>query len=264
MDVPQFPEGALVNQNLKRKIAVSVAGVTVLAGGGIAFAATQSSPQDERKALLDNAAKRLNVSPDQLSAALQGAFEDQLDKAVADGRLTKERADAIKARLKAHGGVPLGPPIFGGPGGPGGRFGHGFRVGPGGPHGPHGIDAAAKYLGLTEAKLHEQLESGKSLADVAKAQGKDVEGLKKAIVDAAKADLDKAVADKRLTDAQRDQMVKDLESHVDDLVAGKGPRFRGGRRGHFGPGRPGMPPPPPATPENGANEAPEVTGQSPA
>ena len=253
-----------MNQNFKRKVAISAAGVTVLAGGGLAFAATQSSPQSERKALLDNAAKRLNVSPDQLSAALQGAFEDQLDKAVADGRITKARADEIKARLKAGGGVPLGPPLAGGPDGRG--FGHGGPGGPGG-HRLGGIDAAAKYLGLTEDQLHTQLESGKSLADVAKAQGKDVAGLKKAIVDAAKADLDKAVADKRLTGAQRDQIVKDLESRVDDFIAGKrpdGPRGFRGKRGKFGP--PGGPPPPPATPgsQDGSNQAPDITGQSPA
>jgi hypothetical protein len=259
-----------VNQNFKRKVAISAAGVTVLAGGGLAFAATQSSPQTERKALLDNAAKRLNVSPDQLSAALQGAFEDQLDKAVADGRITKARADEIKARLKAGGGVPLGPPLAGGPEGRG--FGHRGPGGPGGPGGHRlgGADAAAKYLGLTEDQLHTQLESGKSLADVAKAQGKDVAGLKTAIVDAAKADLDKAVTDNRITAAQRDQMVKDLESHVDDLIAGKlpdGPRGFRGRRGHFGPGGPApVPPPDPATPQNknGADPAPAVTGASPA
>lgn len=252
-----------MNHTIKRRVAISVAGLTVLAGGGIAFAATQSSPSAERKALLDNAAKRLNVSPDDLSAALQGAFEDRLDKAVADGRLTKEQADRIKARIKADGGIPLGGPL----GGPGEQH---FRHGPGGPgfgfghHGPgHSVDAAAKYLSLSESELHDQLESGKSLADVAKAKGKDVDGLKQAIVDAAKADLDKAVADKELTGAQRDQMVKDLESHVDDLVNGKPAAGKRGfrRGGHFGP--PG-PPPPGAPTKPGAAPAPPVTEQQPA
>ena len=247
-----------MNHTIKRRIAMSVAGVAVLAGGGIAFAATQNSPSHERKALLDNAAKRLNVSPEDLSAALQGAFEDRLDKAVADGRLTKEQADRIKARIKAEGGIPLGGPL-GGPGGPGGPGGRGFGFHHHGP-GP-GIDAAAKYLGLTEAQLHEQLESGKTLAEIAKAKGKDVDGLKTAIVDAARARLDQAVKDKKLTDAQRDEMVKDLESHVDDLVNGKAPRFRGRKGGHrFGP--PG--PPPGAAPNQpGFAPAPPVTEQQP-
>lgn len=250
-----------MNHTIKRRMAITAAGLTVLAGGGIAFAATQSSPTQERKALLDNAAKRLNVSPEDLSAALQGAFEDRLDQAVKDGRLTQAQADRIKARVKADGGIPLGGPLdrgerhrHGGPGGPGrGMF---FHRGPGG-------DAAAKYLGLTEQELHQQLESGKSLADIAKAKGKDVDGLKAAIVDEAKSHLDKAVADKMLTDAQRDKMLQELQSHVDDIVNGKPPKGARRFRHGMGFGPPGPPPGAPAPPatEPGAAPAPPVTDQ---
>jgi len=73
-------------------------------------------------------------------------------------------------------------PLFAGPG-----FHHR------GPFG--GLDAAATYLGLTDAQLRTRLESGKSLADVAKAQNKSVDGLVQAIVDAAKKKLDAAVDD---------------------------------------------------------------------
>jgi hypothetical protein len=59
--------------------------------------------------------------------------------------------------------------------------------------GPFG-GAAAAYLGLTPAELRAQLESGKTLAQVAADRGKSVQGLKAAILAGAKTDLDAAVA----------------------------------------------------------------------
>jgi hypothetical protein len=90
-------------------------------------------------------------------------------------------------------------------------------------HGGKLLDAAATYLGLTEDQLRTQLESGKSLADVAKSQGKSVDGLKQAILSGVQSKLDQAVKDGRLTSAQRDQMLADLKSHIDDLVNGTMP-----------------------------------------
>ena len=93
------------------------------------------------------------------------------------------------------------------------------------------LDAAAQYLGLTVSELATKLQSGQSLADVAKAEGKSVEGLKTAMLSDAKAKLDQAVKDGKLTDAQRDQIVAGLESRIDDLVNRKG---FAGPDDHFG------------------------------
>jgi hypothetical protein len=180
-----------------------------VAGGGVAYAATSGS--DPRSALLNDAAKRLNVSPSDLRAALKGAASDQLDQAVKDGRLTQAQADAMKQHLQQDGGRLLGsPPPFGGP--PPGLLGIGFGIGP---------DAAATYLGLSPAALRKRLAAGDSLADVAKAQGKSVSGLEQALVDAAKARLDKAVAAKQLTQSQADDILGALKDHVGDLVNAK-------------------------------------------
>src|SRR5438094_497482 len=65
---------------------------------------------------------------------------------------------------------------------------------------------AADYLGLTPRELFQQLRSGKSLAEIATAQGKSVDGLKSAILDAVKKRLDAAVANDRITSA-REQML---------------------------------------------------------
>jgi hypothetical protein len=234
---------------IKRRIAIGAAGLAVVAGGGGAYAASQSG-DDEGKEYLEDAAKRLNVSPDRLEDALQGAFADRLDDAVKEGRLTKEQADRIKERVRERGGVP---PFPGGPGGFGGP-GRAFHHHGGGPI-KAGFDAAAKYLGLSKAQLREQLSEGKSLAQVAKARNKAVDGLKDAIKDAAKKELDKAVSDKRLTDAQRDRILSHLDEMVDRVVdrsphrmrfrGPHGPDFRGGPDGPDGPPGFGGPPPPP-------------------
>lgn len=104
------------------------------------------------------------------------------------------------------------------------------RACPGGPGGPglgpraSFVNAVADYLGVTKAELRTARENGTSLAQLATQQGKSVSGLKQAIYDAAKADLDKAVAAGRITSAQETSMLSDLQSHLDDIVNSTGPR----------------------------------------
>ena len=53
-----------------------------LAAAGGAYAATQTSGQNTRQAFLNDVAKRLHVTPQQLTAALNGASIDQLQAEV--------------------------------------------------------------------------------------------------------------------------------------------------------------------------------------
>jgi hypothetical protein len=76
----------------------------------------------------------------------------------------------------------------------------------------------ADYLGLTRRELFQQLRSGKSLAEVATAQGKTVDGLKTAILDAVKTRLDKAVTNSRITTAQEQTFLDRLKTRLDTLV----------------------------------------------
>jgi hypothetical protein len=115
--------------------------------------------------------------------------------------------------------------------------------------GPH-LDAAASYLGLTRAQLQTQLSQGKTLAQLAKARAKSVDGLVDALVADEKKELDEAVSAGRLTRAQAHELLSGARQRFTDLVNGKAPRFRGGRgfRGGFGPDRFGSGPPPDAAP----------------
>src|SRR5438874_4695899 len=163
----------------KRKLAAGAAAALVVAGGGVAVAASHSgSPKEESQAVVADAAKQLGIEPDKLSAALKKALENRVDAAVAAGRLTKDEGDALKARIES-GEAPLFP--LGGP--------PRFRE-----HHLPEVDAAAAYLGLTEAQLRSKLESGKTLAQIATEQGKTAEGLVNELLDSAKQRLDAAVA----------------------------------------------------------------------
>jgi hypothetical protein len=214
---------------VKRYVLVSAAVLAAGAGGGAAIAASNNDDrQKTEQSILADAAKRLNVSPEDLKSALGAAEDAQLDQQVKDGKLTQEQADAIK-KARSQSGTVLGGPGVGGHGfGPGGRGGA-PRFGPGGGPGRLGlqfgldikggaIDAAASALGLKRDDLIAKLKDGKSIADVAKDQGKALDDVKSAITTAVTKELDQRVTDGKLTSAQRDDLVKELGDRIDDLV----------------------------------------------
>ncbi len=79
------------------------------------------------------------------------------------------------------------------------------------------MKAAADYLGISQAQLRSQLQSGKSLADVAKAHGKSVSGLENAILAAMTNSIN---ASTRLSAAQKAAMISEMKSHLDAMVNG--------------------------------------------
>jgi hypothetical protein len=203
----------------RRKLLVALGVLVVLAGGGVAVGATQFSPESESKAIIEDAAKQLGVEPDELRDALQQALENRLDEAVEDGRLTEEQAARLKERLEAdvvplfRGPRPLAPPRF-------------HR------HGPRlfaALDTAADYLDLSENELRERLRDGETLAEIARDEGKSVDGLVDALVAEKTRRLDEAVEDGRLTKAQRDRIIANLREHVTAMVNGRLPSTRPGR-----------------------------------
>src|SRR5213592_5303677 len=118
--------------NRKAKIVVTAAALVSAAGAGAAVAASRdSSPSSESKAVIDDAANQLGISPSKLSDALKKALGDRVDAAVAAGRLTKAEGDSLKQRINSD-----NFPLFGG-----------FRAGFG-HFGFFGdLSAAASYLG---------------------------------------------------------------------------------------------------------------------
>ena len=211
---------------MRRKVIAGAAAVLAVGGAGAGLAATRlaDSPSAESQAIVKDAAKSLGIEPSKLSAAIKKAMEDRIDAAVAAGRLTKEQGQELKQRIESDQFPLFGPPAFG----PGFGAPHPFF---------HGLDAAATYLGLSEEQLHNRLESGKTLAQIAKAEGKSVDGLKQAMLADAKSQLDAAVKAGRLSKADEQRILKGFEARVDELVNGqlrmrfrehRGFGFRGG------------------------------------
>ena len=203
-----------------RIAAVAAAGALVAAGTGVAVATTRSDDAKEREqAVLTDAAKRLGVEPSELRDALGDAQDAQLDAEVKAGRLTQEQADAIKARRQQSGTVlgGGGPGFRGGPGSPhGGGFGFKFRGG----HGPFEItEAAAKALGISQDELWDRLRGGKTLEEIAKAEGKSLDDVEAAVETALKERFDAAVKAGELTRAQADEMLEHLTERLDHLGA---------------------------------------------
>ena len=107
---------------------------------------------------LAKVAAKLGIGEDKLTTAVDEAYSETIDEQVAAGKLTQDQADRLKER-----GFELGP-MFGP------RGGMRFAVG--------GVDlmqSAADTLGLSSDDLMTQLRDGKSLADVAEAQGVSVD-----------------------------------------------------------------------------------------
>ncbi len=218
-----------MNLRSKRALAAASAGLVVAAGAGGALAAggkgahragDRANPaaiatylgltRMELRTQLEGGKSLAQIATAQgksvsgLEDAIYDAAKARFDKGVAAGRLTSAQEQARLDRLKAHlgdfvnrTGVHLG------------RAARGRAVGA----------AAASYLGLTRAELRTELKSGKSLAQVATDKGKSVDGLKAAILAAAKTRLDRGVTGGRLTATQEQKLLDGLKARIDKIVA---------------------------------------------
>jgi AraC-like DNA-binding protein len=210
---------------MRRTILTAGAAILAVAGGGAALASTTlGSREEQSRAVIEDTARNLGVTPVELSDALKDALGNRVDEAVDAGRLTEEQGEELKERIESQDYPPLG----------------GFGLGHHGARGGHGFghfEEAAAYLGMTEDELRDELAEGKTLAEVAEDEGKSVEGLVSALVaDETKA-IAQAVLDGRLTQAQADRILETAKARATDLVNGE-PSGRdhhglGGPRGAF-------------------------------
>ncbi len=223
------------------------AGAALLLSGGIAAAAigpsnvgsavVSSLPGDMTLAvshglgganLLSAAATYIGISESDLRTQLQ-AGKSLADVAVANGKtrdgliaaLVKAATTDITTLVDKQNPFPAG--------GPGGRGD--MRM-----FGGDELTTAATYLGVSATDLRTQLQSGKTLADIAKAtSGKTVDGLIQAIVTAETTEIDQAVKDGKITADQATRMKTNLTQRVTDMVSATrpiGPGFGGPGRGH--------------------------------
>jgi polyhydroxyalkanoate synthesis regulator phasin len=190
-------------------VAGAVAGLALAAALGAVggFVAADALSDDDEP---EQVAVEANVEPDDESDSLTEALEFLVDEAVNAGRLSEEEGEQLKERLQSSDPSFVVPGLRRLPFPEGG-----FAL-------PFGeivdLETAASYLGLSESVLRDELEDGKSLADVARDRDKSVDGLVQELVDEAEERIDEAVADGRLSEESASRLKDDLEERIRDRV----------------------------------------------
>jgi hypothetical protein len=200
---------------LNRWIVLPAAGLAAVIIGVAAVEAAPSpsaSPNGSKnyaQVFIDKLAGILHLTPAQTQDALKQAQLQTVDQMLADGKITKAQADAMKARINA--GQGLG--AIGGFG----RHGEGFKA-------ERTLmkdlttaelNAAASALHMSTADFQSALRSGKSLSSLETQQNVSDSAVKAAMKSAAKGVLDKAVKAGTITQAQADSILAKVGSGLD-------------------------------------------------
>lgn len=199
-----------------------------------------------RDFFLQALAGRLGIDVTKLKDAITGATTDTIDQAVKDGKLTQDQANQLKNSITQGNYPRFGFGFFG----KGGRHGWGFG-GPG-PMMGRGLfnpTEFAKALNMNQQDLVNELQAGKSIADIAKEHNVDLTQVKQTVLADAKTQLDAAVTAGKLTQAQEDQINQNLSSEFDQIANQAG--FGGGRHHFFNGPFNNNPSTTPAAPSNG-------------
>ncbi|MBI1281411.1 MAG: hypothetical protein GC179_25010 [Anaerolineaceae bacterium] len=175
-----------------------------------------------------------NVELSTIIDAVVAARTTELTQAVTDGTLTQEQADAQIALLKANLNVQLTKAM---------QAPNGTQTRPNGQPGQRGSDqltTIAAALGIDVATLQSDLQSGQTIADIAKAQNVELSAITDAVVAARTTALTQAVADGTLTQEQADAQIALLKanlnaSYTQSWDANRGSMGMGDMGGNGGP-----------------------------
>ena len=170
-----------------------------------------------------------NIDLATVKAALLAEAKAHLAEEVTSGKHTQAEADAKLAEMTSRIDTMLttaGLPARG----PHGKGGHEGKGGPG----KFMTATLATTLKLTQEELKTQLHSGKSLADVAKAQGVDIADVKTVLTSDVTAHLAEEVTSGKHTQTEADAKLAEFKTNLDTMVNRVGPAggMKGEGRGH--------------------------------
>lgn len=168
---------------------------------------------------LSDIAAAQGVDAQKVRDLIVSAMTKRLDSRLADGKITQAQYDEQKATLTERAADALTSTFSGKGGGKGGHGGHGAGRG-----GFGGIDLKdnadiASLLGLTTDELSTQLESGKSLSDLAADKGVAVDTVTTKVVTLLTAALDQSLADGKITQTDYDARKAKLADHAARIVS---------------------------------------------
>ncbi|MDR3601587.1 MAG: hypothetical protein P4L49_14080 [Desulfosporosinus sp.] len=144
---------------------------------------------------------------------IQAAFNDQIDKAVANGKVTADKAVTMKAKTAEKASSVINKSWTG----------HKGRVGKGNVFKNVQQQIPALLGNMDATQLKEQLKSGKTLAQIAQDKGIAKDKLVSDLQAIMKENLDQAVKDKEITadkaaqiESKLPQMIERMVTHVDN------------------------------------------------
>jgi polyhydroxyalkanoate synthesis regulator phasin len=200
----------------RRGVAIGLAG-GLLAGtaAGLVFGVPglSSAASDATPAVVVQQTDETDPAPtdpvDQ-AAEMGTRLRETLQPLVDDGTITAEQADAVTSHLvenrpergefhdgEGHGGHRGGP----------GMFGRGVAS-----------EALTDLLGIDAEELRTQLHDGATLAEIAQAQGVEVQAVIDELVAEVTERIDNAVEDGRIDQAEADEKLAEAEARITDMV----------------------------------------------
>ncbi|OLN33609.1 hypothetical protein [Desulfosporosinus metallidurans] len=142
-----------------------------------------------------------------LTQKVEAQFNDKIDKAVANGKQTKDKAAAIKAKTSQKVASAINEPWTGHKG-EAGKENVFMNV----------RQQIPALLGMDAIQLKEQLKSGKTLAQIAQDKGIAKDNLVSDVQSIMKANLDQAVKDKKVTADKATQIKSKLPQMIERMV----------------------------------------------
>lgn len=186
-----------------RKLLIVAAALLALGLGAIAVGGAVTSADDGDGPfgnLLARVAQKLGITEAELKTAIQDAQLETIDEAVAEGLLTNERATRLRERVEAGGHLFARRPHH--------HPGHRLII----------SSAGQVLVDIETTDLVAEFKAGKSLAEVAEAQGMSVEDFTPALLTEIQTQLDALVAEGKLTAERAAEKFQHIEENIDRIV----------------------------------------------
>ena len=194
------------------KIGIGVVALLALAAATVGFVGAQTD--EDGNGPLGNfvarLAENLGITQDELEGAIDETQLELVDEALADGRITEDQAAQARERIES--GESFFGPLL--------RNKHQMRHGGGGFHGGANV---AEFIGVTPAELHEAVQSGQSVVQVAEANGVSEQELTDYLLGEIETKLAEAVESGRIDQAQADEILANAAEKIADHINRVGP-----------------------------------------
>ena len=195
-------------ENRTRRFAVLGLTAGLIGGGAIGLVATMPSITSASGDTASVVALQDDGTEDSATTDIDRSdrIREVLQTLVDDETISADQADAVAAHLAEQ--VPARDGRRGGKGFPG-----------------RGVarDAVVEVIGVDAETLRDELRAGNSLADIAEANGVEVDAVIDVLVDAAAERLETAVANERLTDDEAADRLAEVTERITARVNGERP-----------------------------------------